>query len=140
MDLITLEGFDGLEMIRQLNINRNPQLASLKGIPTRAIERIWARQCGLTGDLSELHRADKLKWLNVEENAGLTSLHGIPMQSIEEIRAEKCDLSGDHTFLCKAQHLRFLHIKNNSSILKSLTARRLIVDAKQFNSAVRIVV
>jgi hypothetical protein len=146
--LTTLKGLDRLGTICKLNINRNPQLASLEGIPTRAIEKLWARECGLAGDLSELRGADKLKWLNVEENAGLISLHGIPLQSIEEIRAERCALSGDHTFLANAQHLRFLHLKNNSGVFKSvinssiftwLTAGRLTLDAKQFNSAVRIV-
>jgi hypothetical protein len=130
MKLTTLSGLEGLVRLRQLWVWSNPDLASLKGIPTRAIEVIIADQCGLTGDLSALSGADKLKELNVEGNGGLTSLNGIPTQAIEWINANWCNLTGDHTFLYKAQNLQTLHVENNPD---------LTLDKTKFSSAVRIV-
>jgi hypothetical protein len=116
MNLTTLSGLQGLVRVRRLGVYGNERLTSLKGIPTKAIERIEAAFCGLTGDLSELSGADKLKELTVYGNDGLTSLKGIPTKAIEQIHAGECGLTGDLTELSGADKLRTLSVNFNDGL------------------------
>jgi hypothetical protein len=116
MNLTTLSGLEGLVRLRKLDVSYNRHLTSLKGIPTQAIEEIWAWNCGLTGDLSELSGADKLKLLGVGGNKGLTSLKGIPTQAIEGIGAQKCGLTGDLSELSGADKLKSLTVSDNNGL------------------------
>jgi hypothetical protein len=129
LGLTTLEGLEGLQRIIKLSVWGNKDLTSLKGIPTKALEVLDADWCGLTGDLSELSGAGKLKYLGVDRNAGLTSLKGIPTKAIETIWASGCGLTGDHTFLSKAPKLSYLNLQNNPN---------LTLDKSKFRDSVEI--
>ena len=129
LGLTTLEGLEGLQRIRALDVRNNYDLTSLTGIPTKALEKLDAGWCGLTADLSELSGADKLKALDVRGNAGLTSLKGIPTKALEELRAYRCGLTGDHTFLSKAPNLSYLNLQHNPN---------LTLDKSKFRDSVEI--
>jgi hypothetical protein len=116
LGLTTLEGLEGLQRIRALNVYYNAGLTSLKGIPTKAIEWLRADLCGFTGDLSELSGADKLKVLYVRGNAGLTTLKGIPTKALEELYAYRCGLSGDLSELSGADKLKYLDVDSNAGL------------------------
>ncbi len=124
LGVTTLKGLEGLGTLRKVNLGHNRRLSSLKGIPTQAIEAILAVACGLTGDLSELRRADRLKQLSVSTNKGLTSLKGLPMQAIERLLANQCDLTGDHLFLKEALNLSELSIEGNPRLKLDLRKLR----------------
>jgi hypothetical protein len=114
--LMTLEGLEAIWSIREVNLRGNQRLNSLKGIPTKEIEEIYAGVCDLTGDLSELSGADKLKKIDVHRNGRLTSLQGIPTPAIEEIAAHRCGLTGDLSELRGADKLKKLNVAWNQSL------------------------
>jgi hypothetical protein len=127
LGLATLEGLEGLQRIRALDVRNNYDLTSLTGIPTKALEKLDAGWCGLTADLSELSGADKLKALDVRGNAGLTSLKGIPTKALEELRASDCGLTGDLSELSGADKLKVLSVFNNTGLtsLKGIPTKAL---------------
>jgi hypothetical protein len=116
MNLTTLQGLERLRTIRKLYIQTNERLTSLAGIPTRALEELDASDCDLTGDLSELSCADRLKALSVSNNESLTSLKGIPKRTIEEVQADCCGLTGDLSELKGADNLKVLDVSNNEGL------------------------
>ena len=72
LGLTTLEGLERLQRIRALNVRHNEDLTSLKGIPTKALEILEARGCGLTGDYTFLSKAPNLSDLHLEHSPNLT--------------------------------------------------------------------
>jgi Leucine-rich repeat (LRR) protein len=127
LGLTTLEGLEGLQRIRALDVCNNEGLTSLKGIPTKALEELYAYRCSLTGNLSELSGADKLKELYVGGNKGLTSLKGIPTKALEELVAGWCGLTGDLSELSGAEKLKELYVSSNAGLtsLKGIPTKAL---------------
>jgi hypothetical protein len=127
LGLTTLKGLEGLQRIRALDVYNNSGLTSLKGIPTKALEELYAYECGLTGDLSELSGADNLRMFLVANNQGLTSLKGMPTKAIEVLKAYDCGLTGDLSELSGADKLKVLGVSGNKGLtsLKGIPTKAL---------------
>jgi hypothetical protein len=114
--LTTLEGLRAVWSIKRLDVRGNKRLTSLKGIPTQEIAEICARDCRLTGDLSEIAEARELRHLDVYWNPGLVSLQGIPVQEIVYINAVSCGLIGDLSEIIGATKLKELCVSGNKGL------------------------
>jgi hypothetical protein len=84
----------------------------------------------LTGNLSELSGATRLREIVVSHNERLKSLEGLPLDEIRHIHADKCGLTGNHTFLVGAANLRKLDLESNP--------KSLILDRAGFDSRVEV--
>lgn len=115
-NLKTLKGLEVLQSLTTLHVSWNPQLTSLEGVPVQSLEELVAWRCSITGELSELRQARRLKILEIGENEGITSLRGVSLEALEGVDARWCNLTGDHSFLATGEKLERLRIGHNPSI------------------------